>query len=98
MPRACPCACAPRAYWSCLPGQEILGPEAREHHDGKRIDIRGELANLLLERIASDRRPSVAMMNLVEQLLAPDAVLVYAFVLLDKVKAERYPSAAMIHR
>jgi hypothetical protein len=38
---------------------------------GKGIDVRGEVVDLLLEKIASDRNPSVTMMNLVEELLAP---------------------------
>jgi hypothetical protein len=41
---------------------------------GKGVDVRGEVVNLLLEQIASDRNPSVTMMNMVEELLAPDDV------------------------
>ena len=54
--------------------------------------------DLLLEKIASDRNPSVTMMNLVEELLAPDDVPAYVGVLLEKVKTERYPSLAMLRR
>ena len=35
------------------------------------VDVRGEVVNMLLEKIATDRHPSVTMMNLVEELLAP---------------------------
>jgi hypothetical protein len=35
------------------------------------------VVNLLVEKIASDRNPSVTMMNLVEELLAPDDVPAY---------------------
>ena len=66
--------------------------------NGKGVDVRGELVNLLLQKIASDRNPSVTMMNLVEELLAPDDVPAYVGVLMDKVKTERYPSLAMIRR
>lgn len=66
--------------------------------NGKDLDIRGELVNLLVEKIASDRNPSITMMNLVEELLAPDDVPAYAEVLLDKVQSDRYPSLSMIHR
>ena len=45
--------------------------------NGKGADVRGEVVNLLLEKIASDRNPSVTMMNLVEDLLAPDDVPAY---------------------
>ena len=37
----------------------------------------GEMVNLIVEKIASDRNPSVTMMNLVEELLAPDDVPAY---------------------
>ena len=67
-------------------------------NNGKDIDIRGELVDLLIEKIASDRNPSVTMMNLVEQLLAPDDIPAYAAVLMDKVQTDRYPSLAMINR
>ena len=66
--------------------------------NGKGVDVRGEVVNLLLQKIASDRNPSVTMMNLVEELLAPDDVPAYVGVLLDKVKTERYPSLSMIRR
>ena len=66
--------------------------------NGKGVDVRGEVVNLLLQKIASDRNPSVTMMNLVEELLAPDDVPAYAGILLDKVKTERYPSLSMIRR
>jgi hypothetical protein len=66
--------------------------------NGKGVDVRGEVVNLLIQKIASDRHPSVPMMNLVEELLAPDDVPAYAGVLMDKVKTERYPSYSMIRR
>jgi hypothetical protein len=65
---------------------------------GKGIDVRGELVNLLIEKIASDRNPSATMMNLVEQMLAPDDVPTYVAVLMDKVKTEKYPSLSIIRR
>ncbi|HKG27575.1 MAG TPA: hypothetical protein VKB01_00450 [Thermomicrobiales bacterium] len=51
---------------------------------GKGIDVRGEVVDLLLEQIASDRNPSVTMMNMVEELLTPDDVPAYVGILLDK--------------
>ena len=53
---------------------------------------------MLLQKIASDRNPSITMMNIVEELLAPDDIPTYVGVLMDKVKTERYPSLAMIRR
>jgi hypothetical protein len=66
--------------------------------NGKDVDVRGELVNLLVQKIASDRNPSITMMNLVEELLAPDDVPAYVGVLMDKVKSDKYPSLSMIHR
>jgi hypothetical protein len=66
--------------------------------DGEELDVRGEVVDLLLEKIASDRNPSVTMMNMVEELLAPDDVPAYAAVLMDKVKTDRFPSYSMLRR
>jgi hypothetical protein len=83
---------------------ETTGPvhstaqEADMASNGKGVDVRREVVNLLIQKIASDRHPSVPMMNLVEELLAPDDIPAYAGVLMDKVKTERYPSYSMIRR
>jgi hypothetical protein len=66
--------------------------------NGEEVDVRGEVVDLLLEKIASDRNPSVTMMNMVEELLAPDDVPAYAAVLMDKVKTDRFPSYSMLRR
>ena len=66
--------------------------------NGEGVDVRGEVVDLLLEKIASDRNPSVTMMNMVEGLLAPDDIPAYAVVLLNKVKTDRYPSYSMLRR
>jgi hypothetical protein len=67
--------------------------------NGGEVDVRGELVDLLLEKIASDRNPSVTMMNMVEELLTPDDVPAYVGILLDKVKTGgRYPSYSMLRR
>ena len=42
-----------------------------------KASMSGEVVNLLVEKIASDRNPSVTMMNLVEELLAPDDIPAY---------------------
>src|SRR5215212_6558073 len=57
-----------------------MGIEAQEAHmasNGKGLDVRGEVVDLLLEKIASARNPSVTMMNMVEELLTPDDVPAY---------------------
>ena len=66
--------------------------------NGEELDVRGEVVDLLLEKIASERNPSVTMMNMVEELLAPDDVPAYAAVLMDKVKTDRFPSYSMLRR
>jgi len=66
--------------------------------NGDGVDVRGEVVDLLLQNIASDRYPSVTMMDLVEELLRPDDVPAYAAVLLDKVQTETYPSLAILRR
>jgi hypothetical protein len=69
-----------------------MGIEAQEADmasSGKGVDVRGEVVNLFLEKIASDRNPSVTMMNMVEELLTPDDVPAYVGVLMDKVKTGR---------
>ena len=66
--------------------------------NGEEVDVRGEVVDLLINKIASDRNPSITMMNLIEQLLAPDDIPAYAAVLMDKVKTERFPSISMIRR
>ena len=77
---------------------EIEAQEAYMASNGKGVDVRGEVVDLLLEQIASDRNPSVTMMNMVEELLAPDDVPAYVGILLDKVKTDRYPSYSMLRR
>jgi hypothetical protein len=66
--------------------------------NGEEIDVRSEVVDLLINKIASDRNPSTTMMNLIEQLLAPDDIPAYTAVLMDKVKTERFPSISMIRR
>jgi hypothetical protein len=67
--------------------------------NGGEVDVRGEVVDLLLEKIASERNPSVTMMNMVEELLTPDDVPAYVGILWDKVKTGgRYPSYSMLRR
>jgi hypothetical protein len=84
-------------------GHALLGRRpgrftAHRRSNGKGVDVRHEVVNLLVEKIASDRHSSVPMMNLVEELLAPDDVPAYVGVLMAKVKTEKYPSYSMIRR
>lgn len=61
--------------------------------------IRDRLVTALLDRIAADRYPSGAMMDLVEELLeAPEDLEAYAGTLLDKTESDAYPSLDLLAR
>jgi hypothetical protein len=61
-------------------------------------DLRGEMVNLLLQKIAAERHPSATQMNMLESLLTADDLPAYAGVLMDKIQTEKYPSTTMIRR
>lgn len=60
--------------------------------------MRQELIRLLVEKIESDRHPSVAQMNMVESLLSPREIPVYARILMDKMRDDTYPDLMMMKR
>jgi hypothetical protein len=62
------------------------------------VDVRGEILDLLMMKVASDRFPSSTMMDMIERLMGPDDVPTYAGILMDKIKADRYPSVPMMKR
>jgi hypothetical protein len=62
-------------------------PEAREL-----------LLDALLDKVAQDRFPSLSMLDMIETLLKPDEVPIYARILLYKVKRDKYPSMPMLRR
>ncbi|TCO51306.1 hypothetical protein EV646_101289 [Kribbella antiqua] len=62
-------------------------PEAREL-----------LLDALLDKVAHDHFPSIPMLDLIESLLQPDEVPIYAIILLRKVHRETYPSLPMLRR
>src|SRR3954469_25645837 len=70
--------------------------EPMTNDDG--TDVRARLLDMLLEKVAQDRYASTTMMNLIEELLLPDEVPVYAAVLLQKMREENYPSVPMMRR
>jgi hypothetical protein len=61
-------------------------------------DARTELLKILLDRVQNDKHPSVTMMDLIEQLMGPNERAVYAQVLMEKIRADRWPSLGMIRR
>jgi hypothetical protein len=61
-------------------------------------DAREMLLDVLLDKVADDRFPSISMLDLIESLLRPDEVQIYVRVLLRKVRRENYPSIPMLRR
>ena len=56
------------------------------------------LVALLVDKIADDRFPSLAMMEFVERNLGPEQRQQYLHVLLDKIEKDRFPSLEMMRR
>lgn len=65
---------------------------------GKTVDARTALLQVLMTKIANDRNPSVTMMDMAEELLAPDEMGAYVEILLSKIRADNYPSIPMMNR
>ena len=64
----------------------------------EQYDVRRELLDMLLTKVADDRHPSVTDMDLIEQLIGPDELPIYVEVLMDKIRRQRYPSIPMMRR
>ena len=74
---------------------DILAPEQELR---RRLMVREQVLDLLLEKVAKDRYPSSAMLDDIEQLLTPWRREDYAEVLLDKIRSDRFPSRSLIQR
>lgn len=95
----CECERCAEVLIGCEPGRSSLRlQEADMASHRNSVNVRREMVDELLERIATERNPSVNMMDLVEQLLTPDDVPVYTRILMDKVKTARYPNVNIIRR
>jgi hypothetical protein len=75
--------------------EDILSPvqEAK-----RRLTVREEVLDLLLEKVENDRYPSPSMLDDIEQLLTPWRREDYAQILMDKIRRDRYPSRTLIQR
>ena len=62
------------------------------------FDLRAEIVGMLLGKVEKDRYPSVTHMDMLEELLSPDEVPVYASILMNKIKEDRFPSTSMLKR
>ena len=75
--------------------EDILGPEQELT---RRLTVREQVLDLLLEKVETDRYPSSAMLDDIERLLTPWRREDYARVLLDKIRQDRYPSRGLVDR
>ena len=65
---------------------------------GEQYDVRSEMLGALLEKIESDRYPSTTMLDMIEEMLTPEEVPVYAEALLGRIRSDRFPSIPMMAR
>lgn len=64
----------------------------------ERYSARDRLMATLLEKVATDPYPSATMMDIVEENLLPQHVPVYSEILLEKIRADQFPSLDLIKR
>jgi hypothetical protein len=63
-----------------------------------RYDVRTEMLEALLQKVGEEQYPSSTMLDMIEELLTPDDVPVYAEMLLTRIRSERFPSIPMLAR
>ena len=56
------------------------------------------LLDMLFDKTAKYRFPSISMLDMIEDLLEPDEVDVYARLLLRRMREENYPSLPIMRR
>jgi hypothetical protein len=61
-------------------------------------DLHREVLRVLLEKIEDDPYPSATMMDMAEQLLREEDVVTYAQILMDEIRADRFPSVGLLRR
>lgn len=61
-------------------------------------DVRSELLEMLMEKVAADHYPSSTMLDMIESLLTPDDVPDYAEALLERVREDQFPSIDLLKR
>jgi hypothetical protein len=65
---------------------------------GSEYDVRGEILRMLMGKVAEDQYPSATMLDMIEQILRPDEVPAYAELLMQKIRADRFPSIPLLNR
>jgi hypothetical protein len=68
-------------------------PEERKPRDAREV-----LLDLLFDKIAEDRYPSVSMLDMIEAQLHPDEVDMYVRLLVRRMRDEKYPSLPILRR
>ncbi|MET9271459.1 hypothetical protein [Kribbella sp. NPDC003557] len=68
-------------------------PEERKPRDAREV-----LLDLLFDKIAEDRYPSVSMLDMIEAQLRPDEVDMYVRLLVRRMRDEKYPSLPILRR
>ena len=48
--------------------------------------------------MANDPYPSVTQMDMIEEMLTPEDVQSYAEILMDKIRADKFPSVSLMSR
>ena len=61
-------------------------------------DVRRELLDMALTKVAEDQYPSATMMDIVEHLMGPAERPIYVEVLMDKIRHQQHPSIPMMRR
>lgn len=61
-------------------------------------DAREVLLDLLFDKIAEHRFPSVSMLDMIEAQLRPDEVDLYARLLVSRMRDQNYPSLPILRR
>ncbi len=61
-------------------------------------DLHRAVLQVLLEKIENDPYPSVTMMNMAEQILEAEDLAPYTEILMDKIRADRFPSLDLLRR
>ena len=60
--------------------------------------LQERFAEVLLEKIAEDRYPSVTQMNLFESVATPELLIQYVMVLLQRIEDDARPSISLENR
>jgi hypothetical protein len=68
-------------------------PEGRKPPDAREM-----LLDLLFDKVAEHRFPSVSMLDMIESLLEPDEVDIYVRLLVRRMREENYPSLPIMRR